>query len=246
MRPKNILRQYSHRSWPLPDGPWIMAQIWHDLLFAHWPVAPGVLRRLVPPELPLDIFDENAWIAVAPFHMSGIRARGLAPVPGLSRFPELNVRTYVTRDGKPGVYFFSLDVTNRAAVWAARTFYHLPYYRARMRVQVSGDQVDYFARRIGQDAELRAQYRPTSSVRLREPGSLEHWLTERYCLYTVAEGKVYRGDIHHVQWPLQDAAAQIENNTMLSAAGISLPSIPPLLHFAKRLEVLIWPLRRVS
>jgi uncharacterized protein len=223
-----------------------MAQIWHDLLFAHWPVAPSVLRPLVPSELPLDIFEKNAWIAVAPFQMSGIRARGLPPIPGLSRFPELNVRTYVTLDGKPGVYFFSLDVTNRAAVWAARTFYHLPYYRARMQVRISGERIEYFARRIEQDAELRAQYWPTSSVRLREPGSLEHWLTERYCLYTVAQGEVYRGDIHHVPWPLQDAAAQIETNTMAAAADISLPSIPPLLHFAKRLEVLIWPLRRVS
>jgi uncharacterized protein YqjF (DUF2071 family) len=245
MRPLEILRQSSHRPWPLPNGPWIMAQTWQDLLFAHWPVPADDLRPLIPAQLPLDTFDNQAWVAVAPFHMSGIRTRGLPPIPGFSRFPELNVRTYVKLDGKPGVYFFSLDVTSRAAVWAARTFYHLPYYQARMQVNVSGDKVDYFAQRLGKPAELRMQYWPTSPIRLRERGSIEHWLTERYCLYTVWHDKVYRADIHHVQWPLQDAAAQIESNTIALTAGIALPSVQPLLHFSKRLDVLIWPLRQV-
>jgi uncharacterized protein len=222
-----------------------MAQTWQDLLFAHWPVPADDLRPLIPAQLPLDTFDNQAWVAVAPFHMSGIRTRGLPPIPGFSRFPELNVRTYVKLDGKPGVYFFSLDVTSRAAVWAARTFYHLPYYQARMQVNVSGDKVDYFAQRLGKPAELRMQYWPTSPIRLRERGSIEHWLTERYCLYTVWHDKVYRADIHHVQWPLQDAAAQIESNTIALTAGIALPSVQPLLHFSKRLDVLIWPLREV-
>ena len=246
MRPVEILRQSSHRPWPLPSDPWIMAQTWHDLLFAHWPIRADDIRSLIPAELPLDTFDNQAWVAVAPFHMSGIRARGLPPIPGFSRFPELNVRTYVMLDGKPGVYFFSLDVTSRAAVWAARTFYHLPYYHAGMQVNMSGDKVYYFAQRLAKPAELRMQYWPTSLVRLRERGSIEHWLTERYCLYTVAHAKIYRADIHHLQWPLQDAAAQIENNSFALAAGISLPSVQPLLHFSKRLDVLIWPLRQVG
>lgn len=156
------------------------------------------------------------------------------------------MRTYVTLDGKPGVYFFSLDVTSRAAVWVARTFYHLPYYHARMQVNIFGDKVDYLAQRVARPADLSMQYWPTSPVRLRDRGSIEHWLTERYCLYTVADDKVYQADIHHVQWPLQDAAAQIENNTVALAAGISLPAIQPLLHFSKRLDVLIWPLRQIG
>jgi len=243
--PAEILRQSEHRPWPLPDGPWIMAQTWHDLLFAHWPAAPDRVRHLVPRELPLDTFHDAAWVAIAPFHMSGIRALGMPPIPGFSRFPELNVRTYVKLDGKPGVYFFSLDVTNRAAVWAARTFYHLPYYLANMQVKVSGDKVDYFSQRLSSAAELRIKYWPTSPVRRRERGSIEHWLTERYCLYTIAHNKVFRAEIHHVQWPLQDAAAQIENHSMAFAAGISLPASKPLLHFSKRLDVLVWPLRQV-
>lgn len=222
-----------------------MAQTWHDLLFAHWPISPEVLRPLVPPELPLDTFDGRCWVAVAPFHMSGIRGRGLPPIPGASRFPELNVRTYVSLDGKPGVFFFSLDAASSLAVWAARTFYRLPYFYAEMSVKVADDTIDYVSRRTQGNAELRARYRPIAPVHLRAKRTLEHWLTERYCLYTVASSHVYRAEIHHRPWPLQDAAAEFGINTMATAAGILLPQDPPLLHFSRRLEVLIWPLRQV-
>lgn len=222
-----------------------MTQTWHDLLFAHWPVDEKLLRPLVPPELPLDTFNGQAWVAVAPFRMSRIRARGLPPMPGTSRFPELNVRTYVTYQGKPGVYFFSLDAGNLLAVWAARRFYHLPYFHAEMSTTQSGEEIIYSSRRKSSPAELRAVYRPVAPVKLRQRGTLEHWLTERYCLYTVSSGRIYRAEIHHAPWPLQDAEAKIELNTMGTAAGISLPSSSPLLHFARRLDVIIWPLRPV-
>src|SRR4029434_453282 len=127
------LRSTSHRPWPLPRGPWIMAQTWHDLLFAHWPIPPEIMRALVPPQLTLDLFDGQCWLGIVPFWMSGVRGRGLPAIPGLSRFPELNVRTYVTLGKKPGVYFFSLDAANIPAVCAARTFYHLPYFYASMK-----------------------------------------------------------------------------------------------------------------
>jgi uncharacterized protein len=222
-----------------------MAQTWHDLMFAHWPVELHLLRPLVPAELLLDTFDGRCWVGVAPFHMSGIHIRGLPPLPGLSRFPELNVRTYVTLDHKPGVYFFSLDAAKLPAVWAARTFYRLPYFHARMSAEVEGEWVAYDSRRKQGSAEFRGRYRPMRAGQLRDKGTLEHWLTERYCLYSVHAGCVYRAEIHHQPWPLQDAEAEIETNTMASATGISLPQDPPLLHFARKLEVLVWPLRRV-
>jgi hypothetical protein len=175
--------------------------------------------------------------------MSGIRARALLPIPGLSRIPELNVRTYVSLDGKPGVFFFSLDTPSSTAVWAARTFYRLPYFRAKISVNISGDTIHYSSTRRNATAEFKASYHPVRPVQLRTPGTLEHWLTERYCLYTVSLGSVYRSDIHHPPWPLQDAAAQIAVNTMTLAAEIPLPQLPPLLHFSRRLEVLIWPLK---
>jgi uncharacterized protein YqjF (DUF2071 family) len=226
----------------MPFGPWIMRQIWNDLLFAHWPVSETVLRRLVPLQLSLDKFDGQCWVAVAPFHMTGIRARGLPPLPGISKLPELNVRTYVTFEGKPGVYFFSLDAASHLAVWTARTTYHLPYFFAEMEAREENGCIHYRSKRNG--AEFLGQYRPISQVQVRTPGTLAHWLTERYCLYAVDRNSVFRAEIHHQQWPLQDAEAEISRNTMASSAGISLPETPPLLHFSKRLEVLIWPLKR--
>jgi uncharacterized protein YqjF (DUF2071 family) len=175
--------------------------------------------------------------------MSGIRARGLPAIPGLSAFPELNVRTYVNLDGKPGVYFFSLDITSRIAVWAARTFYRLPYFPAHMSVSVVGDVLEYRSSRSGSKVDFRAQYHPSAPVQLRARGTIEHWLTERYALYTVSRGHVYCAEIHHLQWPLQNANAQIGSNTMTSGFGSSLSATPPLLHFSKNLDVLIWPLR---
>ena len=223
-----------------------MAQTWHDLLFAHWPIEQELLRPLIPANLSLDTFDGQAWVAIAPFRMSGIRARRLPPLPGTSRFPELNLRTYVTHQDKPGVYFFSLDAGNLPAVWAARRFYHLPYFHAEMSTTQTGEKIIYSSARRGAAAAFRAVYRPIAPVKLRERGTLEHWLTERYCLYAVNSGRIFRAEIHHAPWPLQDAEAQIELNTMATAAGIFLPSVPPLLHFAKKLEVIIWPLRSVG
>jgi len=222
-----------------------MKQTWHDLLFAHWPHPADQVRSLVPQELALDTYDGKTWIGVVPFWMSGIRARGLPPLPGLSRFPELNVRTYVTHQGKRGVYFFSLDAANWPAVWSARKFFHLPYFEASMISREQDAVIHYTSIRKGMAAEFRGSYRPVAPVRQSRKDSLEHFLTERYCLYTVVGGQVHRCDIHHLTWPLQDAEAQIETNTMAYASGIHLPSSKPLLHFAQRLDVLIWPLLRV-
>ncbi len=223
-----------------------MKQIWHNLLFAHWPLPPTALRHLVPSQLALDTCDGECWIGVVPFRMSGIRGRGLPAVPGLSRFPELNVRTYVTHDGKPGVYFFSLDAANLPAVWAARKFYHLPYFHAEMSCEDHDGIIHYSSRRHHGPAEFRGSYRPTSEVQPSEKGSLAHFLTERYCLYTTHGGELYRGEIHHLPWPLQSAEAQLEINTVAAAAGIPLPETAPSLLFARRLEVLIWALRRTD
>jgi len=223
-----------------------MTQTWHDLLFAHWPVPHALLRPLVPARLTLDTFDGQCWAGVIPFHMSGIRGRGLPALPGLSRFPELNVRTYVVYGGKPGVYFFSLDAGSLPAVWAARSFYHLPYFHAAMSSKELGGNIQYGSRRLLGAAEFRGRYRPSGEIRRRETGSVENWLTERYCLYTTYGGRVYRGEIHHTPWPLQDAEAEFETNTVASAGGIARPTTAPLLHFARRLEVLIWPLRRAE
>lgn len=222
-----------------------MVQVWHDLLFAHWPIAFESLRGLVPPQLDLETLDGQCWLGVVPFWMGGVRARGLPAFPGVSRFPELNVRTYVTYGDKPGVYFFSLDAGSRMAVWGARVLYHLPYFYADMKSENVGDAIEYRSARRSGNAQFHARYRPTAPVELRPPRALEHWLTERYSLYTVHRERVYRGEVHHAPWPLQNACAQISVNSMASTAGIVLPNTKPLLHFARRQDVLVWPLEPV-
>jgi len=223
-----------------------MKQVWHNLLFAHWPIPVTVMRPLVPAQLQIDTFDGQCWVGVIPFHMSGIRARPLPLIPGLSRFPELNVRTYVTYGGKPGVYFFSLDAANLPAVWAARRFYHLPYFHAAMTAECHDDGVRYSSVRRGAPVQLRGRYGPVGGVQLAIKGSIEHWFSERYCLYTIHRNQVYRCEIHHQPWPLQPAQAEFEINTMAAAAKVSLPATAPSLLFTRRLEVLIWPLRRAE
>lgn len=213
-------------------------------MFAHWPLDYGTVRALVPPALPLDRYDGAAWIGVTPFELR-LQLRGLA-MPILRRVPELNVRTYVTVEEKPGVYFFSLDIRSLAAVLGARTFYRLPYYPARMHALTSGATVRYESERISRHrARFRASYRPISELRHARLGSLEHFLTERYCLYTAGRRGVFRTDIHHLPWPLQDASAAIAENSMASAAGLAVPDHQPLTHFCRRLEVLLWRPRRV-
>jgi uncharacterized protein YqjF (DUF2071 family) len=227
-----------------------MAQVWHDLLFAHWPVAVDELRGHVPPQLTLDTFDGSGWVGVVPFRMSGIRPRRLPALPWLSVFPELNVRTYVTVGGISGVYFFSLDASNAVAVALGRAIFKLPYFWASMSLRMVDDAVVYASQRthVGAPAaELRARYRPTGPVFAAPVGSLEWWLTERYSLYTVdALGRAVRTGIHHPRWPLQPAEAVFARNTMAAAHGIALPPIAPLLHFARRQDVIVWPPRRVT
>lgn len=239
---REIERDVTHRPWPLPSGPWLMFQSWRDLLFMHWPVPAAALRPLVPEPLAIDTHGGSAWIGITPFRITGLRAHLLPAVPGLSDFPELNVRTYVRYGDKAGVWFFSLDTSNAFAVVAARIGYHLPYHTADIDV-VSRDGW-FECTSVRDDAQLAVRYRAAGDARPAEPGSLDHFLCERYALFVVDEGRhVRRGDIHHRPWPLQPAEAVITRNTMAAAHGITLPAQQPRLHFAGRLDTLIWPLR---
>ena len=245
----DLQRETAHRPWPLPGAPWVMAQWWHDLLFAHWRVPAAALQPLLPAGLDLDTFDGSAWLGVVPFRMSGIRPRALPPLPALSAFAELNVRTYVTRDGRPGVWFFSLDATQPLAVRFARRAFHLPYMDAEMACEAHGEDLRYRSRRT-QAGEARAdfigRYGPAGPVFQAVPGSLEHWLTERYCLYAAdAAGRLLRAQIHHLPWPLQPAWAELELNTMARPLGLDLNTAPASLLFARELEVVVWWPERV-
>ena len=234
------LRETGHRPWPLPDGSWAQGQTWESLLFAHWRVPVEQVRAHVPDGLELDVRDGSAWIGVTPFRVSALRLRGTLPLPGVSAFLELNVRTYVTHGDRPGVWFFSLDAASRLAVAAARRSYRLPYHAARMRLERRDGRIEYSCSR--DHAVFEGRSRSAGPVFHAEPGSLEHLLTERYCLYAVGEdGRLCTADIHHPPWPLQQAEAEIDLNTM-APEGIELRGAP-LCHFAERQDVVIWGLR---
>ena len=220
-----------------------MGQTWHDLLFAHWRVDPDALRAVLPPQVPLDVRDGAAWVGVTPFVVSGLRARGTPPLPRLSRFCELNVRTYATVGGRPGIWFLSLDAASSLAVRGARRGYRLPYFRARMSAVRDGGAVSYRSERVspdGEPARFAARYAPSGPPAPAAPGSLEHFLTERYCLYALDDhGRILRADIHHPPWPLQPARAEIEVNTMAAPYGLDL-AVEPLTHLDRRQDVVIW------
>jgi uncharacterized protein YqjF (DUF2071 family) len=208
-----------------------------------------MLRRLIPAEITLDEFDGTPWVGVVPFYMAGVSVRGIPNLPWVSHFPEMNLRTYVTFQNKPGIWFFSLDAGNSAAVLAARTLVHLPYFWASMRLDEDGLRVRYSSRRLASkiDVAFRGVYGPDGPAQEPQPGTLEHFLTERYCLYTASpSGAIERLEIHHWPWPLQPATAEIEINTVAEPQGLPLPSDRPLLHFVRRLDVIGWGLHRVG
>lgn len=223
---------------------------WVDLLFAHWPVPAEILRPLVPTGLEIDTFEGQAWLGVVPFRMEDVGPRFLPAPPGPGAFLELNVRTYVTRAGRSGVWFLSLDAASRLAVEGARTAFDLPYYRARMSADTEAGWVAYRSERTdprGQTAILDARYRPIGPVVVAPPGSLAAFLTDRRGLYAADRaGRLSWTAIRHAAWPLQPAEAEFRTDTMAAAQGIDLPAVAPLLHFAKRVDVVAWWPRRVG
>lgn len=225
-----------------------MTQIWQDLLFLNYPIDPELLKPLVPEALSLETYQHQAWVSVVPFLITRLRPPGVPAVPWLSSFPELNLRTYVTYRGKPGVYFFSLDAGNLSAVWGARVFYRLPYWHADMNVNGRGSLIiDYRSKRIHgpKPAESIGKYGPIGPVRTAVPGSLESFLTDRYCLYAWNREKLYRSEIHHLPWPLQPAQAAIETNTVAKVAAIEIHENESVCQFSRKLKVLLWAPERL-
>ena len=248
------------RPWPVPSRPWAMRMNWHELLFMHWAVPVEWLRPHVPQTLDVETFDGKAWLGVVPFRMTNVRPHFLPAVPGLSAFPELNVRTYVVpagakggAAGKPGVWFFSLDATNPVAVRVARWSYHLPYFDARISCAANGGTktptVHYSSRRTHRGAppaELDMEYRPTGNPVAAGPGTLDYFLTERYCLYSASsKGTLYRCEVAHPPWPLQPAEAKVRRNTMTRPLGFEAPEPEPVLHYADFQPVVAWKPVRV-
>ncbi len=221
-----------------------MRMTWSELLFAHWAVDPQAVATLLPDGVTLDTRDGQAWVGVVPFLMSNVAPRCCPLIPGLSRFLELNVRTYVTIDGKPGVWFFSLDAANRLAVRVARATFNLPYMDATMSIDhETQGKITYRSQRTHRGepaAEFDADYAATGEFHEAEPGSLEHWLTARYCLYSAnRKGRLFRGEIDHPPWSLAAADYTERVNTMGEPLGFVFTGEPHLL-IAKPVDVRAW------
>jgi hypothetical protein len=259
----SLLYSVEHRPWPPPDAHWLFSQSWNDLLFAHFAIDPPTLRRLVPEALTLDLYDGVAWLTISPCFASHVRPSGVPPLPGISFFPQVNLRTYVTMQGesgrdKSGIFYFSVDAANLSAVWLARVFFRLPYWHAA--IQISGGTIQ--ARDEGRNAEQRAIhfrssrlhgpvassgpakfdviYSPESEAVRARRGTLDEFLTERYCVYSWNRRRYYRADIHHQPWALQQASVDIRANSMADPLGLALPLKPDLCHFSRSLKMLAW------
>ncbi len=248
--PRQLLEQSTHRPFPLPQNkPWVMAQTWERLLFAHYRVSVDVIRPMIPPQLEIDTYEGEAWISIVPFMMNHVHLHGIPAFPTTGKFPELNVRTYVKFQGKVGVWFFSLDAASWLAVWVARLTYHLPYYFARMKLTENGETITYSSERIHRNspsAAFKATYRPIAPIKDYAKGSLDRWLSDRYVLYAGDNQRVFIGHITHVPWGLQPAEANFEQNDMAHVAGIPLlDATPPLLHYVHQLDVIAWAIEAV-
>ena len=227
-------------------APWVVRMRWLDLLVAHWPFDPAVLRPLIPadPEFAIESFDGRGWLGVVPFTMADVAPRGVPAIPRLSRFPELNVRTYVTYRGEPGVWFLSLESASRPTVLGGRAVFHVPYHDADMAARQHGGEVTYRSRRRGRGgppAAFHATYRPTGPVARAAPGSFDAWSTDRPRLFaTDGSGRVWRTEVRHEPWPLQPAEATIDAGGLLDALGLVLPEEAPVLRFSARVDVHGW------
>lgn len=235
-----------HRPFPLPHSSWVIGQTWTDLLFAHWPVPAKVIKCFLPPSLQIDLFNGAAWLGIVPFKVSGMHFYRLPPIPYLRSFLQLNVRTYVTYKGVPGVYFFSLDVNHLPSVFGARLLYSLPFRLAKMAASVDGGchfQSIYSSEKKQEQFDIF--YRSISVPYIAEEGTFEHWALERYCLFTERRKKLYRGDIHHTRWLIQKAEATIHCHTVAAFLKRKYFQQQPVLHFSQVKKAFFWPLEQV-
>lgn len=242
--------EVTHRPWPIISKNWIIRQAWSNVLFTHWPISAELLRPHIPRSLEIDTFDGTAWLSVVVFVMEGIYLRGLSALSVTPKFAEVNVRTYVQRNGKPGVYFMSLDVGDLASLMIAKRWYRLPYKAAQISSNKEGQTFFCQSQRKGQakvPIGFHANYIPLAEVYISKKGTFDHWLTERYCFFsTDKRANIYCGEIHHQPWPLQKVDTEICRNSLFTPFQFDLSDEKTIAHFSKGLDSFFWNIKRLD
>lgn len=237
-----------------PTGRVVMRPVWHHLLFLHWPVPAQQVQALLPPGLEVETFGGSAWVGLVPFAMAAVRPHFVPPLgplgPLTENFLELNVRTYVRCQGIPGVWFFSLDAANAAAVIVARSWFHLPYFKARMRFQRRGPGGwEYASRRQWPrplPATLSLRYEVFGPAAPAQIGTLEHFLVERYVLYSSQNGNLYRGRVWHKPYLLQNARVLRLRENCVAACGLEVPRSEPHAVYSRGVNVDVFAMEKVA
>jgi hypothetical protein len=232
-----------------PDGRPAGFQRWRNLLFLHWEFPAAAIQALLPPGLTVDTFEGRAYVGVVPFTMRDVSPWWAPSVPGISNFHELNVRTYVHRDGEhPAVWFFSLDAAATIAVLLARLGWSLPYFRASMDMKVDGYDVHYTSKRwfAGEKpANFEARYRIGEPLGPSLPGTFEHFLAERYLLISKRGDGFMLGQVHHRPYPLHKAEVSELTESMIVASGLPAPEGKPIVLYSPGVDVDVYALRPI-
>ena len=235
--------EVDHIPFPMPETRWILRQKWKKLTFLHWKVDPALLRAHLPDDLELDLFEGDAYVGCIPFVMEDVRPSGVPAVPGISTFGEFNIRTYVVKNGVPGVFFLTLDAKSRVTCLYANWRYGLTYRYAKCSVKGEFDEgYRWSSVRKKDGVGLNGSSKPSSEVRQANPGTLEYFLFERYSLYTVRKGRLHHGYTHHLKWWYCDAEASISENSLVESynLGISDATTPEFIHMSKGVNVVTW------
>jgi uncharacterized protein YqjF (DUF2071 family) len=220
-----------------------MRQTWRNLTFLHWEYDAETIRRTLPPQLTLDTFDGKAWIGLAPFVLAGVRPLGFPSTPWISQFPETNVRTYVLGpDGKPGVWFYTLEADRLIGVLAARAWYNLPYRWARMSVEAGAESLEYRSQRSRWFGRGNTNLEIETGADVAT-GDFDYFLTARFRLYTVHKGRVGYAEIEHDPWPLRHGRVLRLDEDLIENSGVPAPSGEPVVHFSSELQVKVAGLR---
>lgn len=233
-----ILNNIAHRPWPLPAGQWQYYQEWNNALFLHWSVPVEMLKPLIPDSLHLDLHDGKAWVSVVAFKMEKIRPKGLPTIPFVSDFYEVNVRTYVTKDRKPGVYFLNIEAQKTISAFIARKLSGLPYEKSSILTSSVGDTISFKSSNKLKGFKLEADYQVKENIAGKS--ILDYWLTERYCLYLEEKSSLYRYEIHHDEWEINSVNIK-RLDIDYGIAGLAIKSTKPaLIHYSKGVQVLAW------